>query len=232
MKTLFLVCLCVLMSLPVLAQEDECLDLGGTFDTPTNVCSFANGLTIEIDIPVEFASYPASTMTVINQFLDEQRTQIFEAAAADPTPPGHYFLSIETDIFSFDSYVRSVLFTISAYTGGAHPNLYYTTYTFDRRDGHLIDLEHLLTGSNPLATISPIVQADLLAQMGADADATWITSGTGTTRSNYASFVLTDSALIFYFPPYQVAPYVAGAFTVEVPFASIRAVFRPPYLKG
>ncbi len=233
MKVLLLACVLVGMSVPVFAQEEPCLDLGGTFDGVTNVCTFPTGLTIEIDYPAEFDSYPAATMIVIDQFLLDRQTEIVAAAAADPAPPGPYFLSIQTDIFSFDSYVRSVLFTISEYTGGAHPNLYYTTYTFDTRDGHFIDLEDLfMTGSDPLATIFPIVQADLVAQMGVDADLTWINGGTGTTFSNYASFVLTDTALIFYFPPYQVAPYAAGAFTVEVPFSSIRAIFRPPYLKG
>lgn len=234
LKVLFLTCLFAVLPLLVFAQqEDTCLDLGGTFDGVTNVCTFANGLTIEIDYPAEFASYPAATMTVIDQFLIDWQTQIAEAAAADPAPPGPYFLAIVTDIFAYDSYVRSVLFTISEYTGGAHPNLYYATYTFDTRDGHFIDLEDLfISGSDPLATIFPIVQADLAAQMGSGADLTWINSGTGTNFDNYASFVLTDTALIFYFPPYQVAPYAAGAFSVEVPLSGIRAIFRPPYLKG
>jgi hypothetical protein len=234
LKLLVLTCLAALFSLPVLAQqEDTCADLGGTFDAVTNVCTFANGLTIQIDYPTEFNTYPASTMTVIDQFLVDRQVEIAEAAALDPAPPGPYFLGIETDIFAFDSYVRSVLFTISDYTGGAHPNLYYRTFTFDTRDGHFIDLEDLfVSGSDPLATISPIVQADLAVQMGPGADLTWIASGTGMTFSNYYSFVLTDTTFIFYFPPYQVAPYAAGAFNVEVPFSTIRAIFRPPYLKG
>ncbi len=233
-KWLLILCLiAVLPGVPILAQEDVCLDLGGTFDGVTHVCSFTNGLTITIDYPAEFATYPASTMTVIDQFLEDQQVAIYNAAAADPTPPGPYFLGIDTDIFAYDSHVRSILFTISDYTGGAHPNLYYTTYTFDQRDGHFIDLEDLfIPGSDPLATIFPIVQADLLAQMGVGADETWINSGTGTTWSNYASFVLTSDSLIFYFPPYQVAPYAAGPFEVVIPLADIRAIFRPPYLKG
>lgn len=234
LNLLVLACLFVGMSVPVFAQqEDTCLDLGGMFDSTTNICSFANGLTIEIDYPTEFDTYPASTMTVIDQFLIDRQEEIVAAAAADPAPPGPYFLSIETDIFAYDSYVRSVLFTIRDYTGGAHPNLYYATYTFDTRDGHFIDPEDLfIPGSDPLATIFPIVQADLAAQMGSGADLTWINSGTGTNFDNYANFVLTNSALIFYFPPYQVAPYAAGAFNVEVPLSSIRDIFRPPYLKG
>jgi hypothetical protein len=233
MKTLFLVCLFAVMFVPVLAQEDKCLDLGGTFDSTTRVCTFANGLTIKIDRPAEFASYPASTRLVLDQFLADQQQQIYNAAAADPTPIGPYSLNIETDIFSFDAYVRSVLFSIADYTGGAHPNLVYRTFTFDTRDGHFINLEALFVpGSNPLATIFPLVKADLVAQQGGIADTTWIDSGTGTTLSNYANFVLTNTAIVFYFPPYQVAPYAGGPFNVDVPYTSIRAIWRPPYLKG
>lgn len=234
MKRLFLVCVFALMiAVPVFAQQDVCIDLGGTFNSTTNVCTFANGLTIEIDYPAEFNTYPASTMAVIDDFLVDWQTQIRDAAAADPNPPGPYFLGVETDIISYDAFVRSVLFTIADYTGGAHPNLYYKTYTFDTRDGHFIDLDDLfVANSNPLATIGPVVEADLMAQMGSGADSTWIHSGTGTTWSNYANFVLTDTALIFYFPPYQVAPYAGGPFNVDVSLTSIRSIFRPPYRKG
>jgi hypothetical protein len=234
LKCLLLACLLVGISVPVFAQQEvTCVALGGTFDSTTNVCTFANGLTIEIDYPTEFDTYPVSTMTVIDGFLIDRQEEIVAAADADPAPPGPYFLSIETEIFAFNSYVRSVLFTISDYTGGAHPNLYYRTLTFDTRDGHFIDLEDLfIAGSDPLATIFPIVQADLVAQLGAAADLTWINSGTGTNFDNYTSFVLTDEAIVFYFPPFQVAAGAAGAFNVEVPLSSIRDIFRPPYLKG
>jgi hypothetical protein len=216
---------------PAFAQENACLDLGGTYNSTTGVCSFANGLTIDIEYPTEFASEPWA-QAVIDNWLDEQRTAIVEAAEiGSASSPGPYFLGIEYDIFQYEPDVKSILFTISDYTGGAHPNLYYQTFTFNLETNTVLDLEDLLLPGG-LNTISTIVIADLTTQMGSGADVAWINGGAGPTWENYASFVLDADSFTFYFPPYQVAPYAAGPFNVDVPLSTIRSAFRPPYMKG
>jgi len=234
MKTIILVCLAALLLVaPAFAQEDACVDLGGTYDSTTGVCSFVNGLTIEIEYPTEFADEPWA-MNVIDDFLDEQRTAIVDAAeVGSASSPGPYFLGIEYDIFQYEPNVKSILFTISDYTGGAHPNLYYQTFTFNFHNNTVLELDDLLVPSGtPLTTVSTLVIADLVAQMGVGADDSWIAGGAGPTYENYANFVLDADSFTFYFPPYQVAPYAAGPFHVDVPLSSLRSVFRPPYMKG
>jgi hypothetical protein len=90
--------------------------------------------------------------------------------------------------------VLSLKFTISDYTGGAHGNLYFQTYTFDLVQSRIFTLNDLfLPGIDPLATLAPIVQADLAAQMGEFADPTWIQEGTDS-LDEYVSFVITPDS--------------------------------------
>jgi hypothetical protein len=102
---------------------------------------------------------------------------------------------------------------------------------FDLAQEQQVMLDDLFTSTeDALAVISPIVQADLTAQMDEDlADPQWIEDGTGTNPDNYQNFVLTEDSLIFFFPPFQVAPYAAGAFEVTIPLADISSVLAPEY---
>lgn len=40
-------------------------------------------------------------------------------------------------------------------------------------------------------------------------------------KENYQVFALTNNSIIFYFNEYQIAPYVAGSFEMELPYESI-----------
>ncbi len=82
---------------------------------------------------------------------------------------------------------------------------------------------------DPLATIAPLVQASLAAQLGDMADAAWIEEGASPDPANYQDWLLTPEALTFIFEPYQVAAYAAGPQTVSIPLTEIAGLLAPQF---
>jgi hypothetical protein len=143
-------------------------------------------------------------------------------------------------------------------TGGAHPIPLQAAFVFDRRAGKLVTLDDLF--AQPQAArkaLADFAHDALLKRFmadvptpasGASPDATrdWksgmvqmLDHGTRPTTVNYALFVVRAGAgekarspgITLVFPPYQVAPYVYGTQTVDVP-TGVFAKFLEPRYRG
>lgn len=213
------------------AQADPCQQKGGTWDAAQQKCTQAATVQIQIDYPLTLSQNPVAG-PVIDQFLQKQRQDFF-TPLADPMfyySPGPLTLTITYEEIPFSADITTLKFTIDTYLGGPHPNMLYQTFTFDLKGQRVLTLNDLfLPGSNPLTVIDPIVEQSLKTQLGDYADATMIQQGTGTDPANYQNFTITPDGLTFFFPPYQVAPYVAGPQTVTIPLASLSTILAAPF---
>ncbi|MDE2054394.1 MAG: DUF3298 domain-containing protein [Xanthomonadaceae bacterium] len=143
----------------------------------------------------------------------------------------------------------------SSDTGGAHPNPVQAAFVFDRKAGRLIALDDLF--ANPDAArraLANFAHDTLLRKLMAnapkpgegspDAIREWksnmlqmLDGGTKPTTVNYSVFVVRAGAaqdapspgLTLIFPPYQVAPYVDGTQTVDVPASTFAKFLKPAY---
>ncbi|MDE2224538.1 MAG: DUF3298 domain-containing protein [Xanthomonadaceae bacterium] len=143
----------------------------------------------------------------------------------------------------------------SSDTGGAHPNPVQAAFVFDRKAGRLIALDDLF--ANPDAArraLANFAHDTLLRKLMAnapkpgegspDAIREWksnmlqmLDGGTKPTTVNYSVFVVLAGAaqdapspgLTLIFPPYQVAPYVEGTQTVDVPASTFAKFLKPAY---
>lgn len=138
-------------------------------------------------------------------------------------------------------------------TGGAHPNPIDGSFVLDTQAGKVITLDDLFTDPEQarqhLSEISrEALQKTLLAKVpgGAKTPAKvrkeWqdnmremIDDGTRPTQENFSEFVVLAGAgdkasgLQLIFSPYQVAPYVYGTQTVDVPVDAIADLLKPAY---
>ncbi|MBS0381506.1 MAG: DUF3298 domain-containing protein [Proteobacteria bacterium] len=140
-------------------------------------------------------------------------------------------------------------------TGGAHPIPVEAAFVFDRKAGKLITLDDLF--ANPDAArkaLANYAHDTLLKKFMADAPKPgegtpaalreWksnmtqmLNDGTRPTTVNYSVFVVRAGAtqaaaspgLTLVFPPYQVAPYVFGTQTVDVPASVFTQFLKPEY---
>ena len=140
-------------------------------------------------------------------------------------------------------------------TGGAHPIPVEAAFVLDRKAGKLITLDDLFTDPDAARTaLANFAHDTLLKKLMAhtpkpgegspEAIREWKTNmtqmlGTGTkpTSVNYSVFVVRagttpDAAspgLTLVFPPYQVAAYVYGTQTVDVPASVFVKFLKPGY---
>jgi hypothetical protein len=125
--------------------------------------------------------------------------------------------------------------------GAMHGNYGFSSWVFVLDP--LVRITHLTTvftdADEALATLQTEVRPLLLAQLEQQAESVvphedrlyWmeaIVSGTADWTA-FGNFGFSDTGLLLLFPPYQVAPYSAGALSVEVPYASIFPLLRRPY---
>jgi hypothetical protein len=220
------------------AQEDDCLQKGGMWDTAQQKCLIDVGITIKIDYPLDL-SKTAFIGQVVNQFLAEQRTAFLSPLTEERLyySPGPLTLQIDYDTSNFSDQIVNLKFTVYSFQGGAHGTTTTTTYTFDLGQQRVLSLSDLFVpGSDPLSEIGPLVEADLDARLTTDlahlSDADWIHQGTGENPDNYRSWTITPDGLTFYFDAVQVAAYVAGTQTVTIPLAQLSDILVPPFNGG
>lgn len=147
-----------------------------------------------------------------------------------------YELGIEYTIHE-NSSTLSFVYQLFADTGGAHPNTYYRTFTFDKKTGEALSMHDLFTEGSPyLETLSKASRAKLLPLIAertqsqiSEVDTDYIASGTMAEEDAFQNFYLEGDALVLVFPPYQVGPYVLGM--IELPIStkelpSLKAEYR------
>jgi hypothetical protein len=131
----------------------------------------------------------------------------------------------------------SYLFQIYADTGGAHPNTYYRTFTFDKGTGAELALKDLFApGAGYLAKLSSVSRAQLPVIIASreqvsveEVDTSMLTEGTKPDAASFQTFFVDGSDLVLVFPPYQVGPYVLGTVLLPVPLASLSDLLAPAY---
>lgn len=119
---------------------------------------------------------------------------------------------------------------IYTYTlGAAHPNTTSIALNYDLGTGEIVELDHLFdAASSYLDTLSTAVEAGLLSEAEARGLSTtelW-EEGYNPTADNFQRFTLGPDSLAIHFPPYAVAPYVAGEFEVHIPYSRLAPILR------
>lgn len=131
----------------------------------------------------------------------------------------------------------SYVFEIYSDTLGAHPNVYYRTFSFDTQTGASLQLSDIFTpGVNYLGQLSTIASAKLPQILAdreqisvSDVDTDYMHSGISPEPESFQSWYVQGSKLTIVFPPYQVGPYALG--TIELPIAlsqlpSLKATYK------
>lgn len=148
-----------------------------------------------------------------------------------------YRLVAQTDTFAI------VQASGSAWTGGAHPNPLLASFAYDLRAGRVIALRDLFSDFRAAETaLAQAARRRLLARLGKGddqeplaSDPRMVRDGTATGKGNYQYFSLLTGAdrkahgLRLIFPTYQVAAYVAGPQSVDVPSKVFAHWLKPAY---
>jgi hypothetical protein len=215
----------------VLHAQEEPVDcpLGGAYNEEADQCDMA--ITINVAYPNWIKESEAALTTIGNQ-LASVRSEFLGAVDVMFVPYSWAgSLDVTYEEFEHGAALRSVVFTIYTYTGGAHPNRYFLSTTVDTIADRALTLEADIfqPGADVIAALQPLVVADLTAQQAEYADADWINTGTDE-LTDYTAWAIDTGDLVLFFPPYQVAAYAAGDFTVRIPVDNLSGVINPMLL--
>jgi len=158
-----------------------------------------------------------------------------EEIAGEPPVSGSdvsYSLDVSNNTMIATDDLLSFELTFYDYSGGAHPNSYTRTFTYDVKSGKRLQLRELFkSNTNYLKPISDYCIEALKKQMrdvenGIEPDEKWIKEGAGPKDENYGNWSVSKKGLVVTFDPYQVAPYAAGPQVVVVPYKILKDIVK------
>ena len=223
-------------SAPVLSLAEFCVQKGYTWNDADSSCSFVQEgnetqPTIQFDYPIELIQSALAEST-LDSYLNDYRANFMQMYEESYMPEfGSWFTEHSYTIYHHSPTVASVVFTITDYTGGAHPNTYFQSFTFDTAANQVLAFEDIFAeGVDPLASIIPIAREKLLAklaELGMDADTANMFVPPGTDDlGDFQNFALTDTDLLLFFSQNQVAPSAAGTVQINIPFSELEGLLR------
>ncbi len=165
-------------------------------------------LSISIRYPItHIASIDQTFEKMISREIAEFRSAI---PKVKPNPDWKYDLTIDFKVFR-KSDLKTFVFTIFTFIGGAHPTTRTVTYCFDMKSGREIAITDVINPNQVL----PIIIKELKSRKISDDK--WIEEG----AKDLSKFALSGNYLIIYYDQYQVAPYVAGRQEVRIKLRDI-----------
>ena len=118
--------------------------------------------------------------------------------------------------------ILSLVLSVESYTNGAaHPNHYQKVLHYDVTTGNGVMLLDLFKDKNEAySAVSKEAIKKLNALFVKEGTPDWFREGAAPTAENYENFILNADTLTIIFNPYQVAAYVRGAVTIDIPLTA------------
>lgn len=192
--------------------------------------------------------YPYTSNEKINkpikEFVDQAISDFKkDAVPVDPeTGAAPNALDISYSTIPFNDDIVTFKYDIYINTGGAHPNSYTFTQTFDLKKGIEYTNKDILGTQDAISVVAnesiSILKNNIKKALNEametteelDQDSlTWIENGAGPDPANYQAIAIQPDQLVIYFNPYQVAPYAAGPQEVHIPMTKVRSVLPAPF---
>jgi hypothetical protein len=185
----------------------------------------ANGYEVDFKFPVTGEERIDSEISnIVNQL-----TSTFEDEAKSflPNPSGEdrdYTLIANYEAKLGDKY-DTFVFLMSVDFGGAHPNHFYRTVTFDKNQS-VISIEDLLKrefgGTGVLDKISGLAQEKIANKLGENVNTDMLEAGTKPSFDSFKNFYIDGESIVFLFEPYAVAPYAYSTQEAKISFSEIK----------
>lgn len=206
---------------------------GGTQAAASTVTATDRRVTITAPTGVE--RYPVLAEAIERVIAQHRHSfqEMVAEAAADGDPADTWELTIDYRGLVGNRYLRVVEGDGYVYIGGAHGMPIIERYTYDGHGKRIMAIDDWFEGDAVWSVISDHARRSLPGLVGDYAVPEMIESGTAADPASFALYEPVFSAdgpvmaFRIIFPPYRVAPYVAGPQSVDVPLSELA-----PYLTG
>jgi hypothetical protein len=220
---------------PAASLAEICQQKGYTWNDSNSTCRFdqegnESQPSIRIQYPIELIQSELAEASLDN-YLNGYRANFMQIYEENYMPEfGSWFTEHSYTIYHHSPTVASVVFTITDYTGGAAPNTYFQSFTYDTAANQVLAFEDIFAeGVDPLSII-PIAREKVLAklaELGMDAETANGFVPTGTDELvDFQNFALSDTDLLLFFGQTQVAPSAAGTVQINIPLSELEGLLR------
>ena len=127
-----------------------------------------------------------------------------------------YYLYITYKDYYY-KYFISIIFNISYFSGGAHPNYYIETINYNIKTNEFITINDLVKNNNNLLyDLSNISRSYFKKKSAFNNILDMLYEGTKPNINNFSKFTISKNGFTFYFERYQIAPYYYGEYSLTV----------------
>lgn len=196
-------------------QATACGQFGGTLAGQTCAVHEETGkYTVDMVFPSDYPDQQA-----LIDLLNTQRDGFLDLLKERPDREDPYALELKGTPYQSTDTV-SLVFQEYVNVGGAHPTTNYDALNYDLKTKAPITFETLFKpGSDPVATLDPIVQAELTKRLDG-----YEIPPNPSGAEIYQSFALTDDAVIFFLSQGAWAFEAAGPQEISIPRADLAAI--------
>lgn len=199
--------------------------------TPVSIKKETSMYVLDVKYPQGFKEEKVNT--AVKDFVEFTKKSFFgelsegELVSLDDT--GKSGLNITYSLPYQEHGALSVRFNVSIYhRGAAHP--LNTVSVLNFINGKQVVLADLFVpGVDYLKPISDLCSKEITEKKISDAK--WIKAGTKPVAENYQAWSFTPQGLAIIFDSYQVAAYVYGEQTVDIPLSALSTLIKPELLK-
>jgi len=169
------------------------------------------------------ASIPSASVSVEESFRLFQKN--YKEFKSDfPDAPGCWQVELKGDTVMTTAKVLQYKLDHYAFTGGAHPNSFRSFHIFDLTSGEETDIKKFVTDSvSLLKLVDKYFRKTESLAPGADLEKAgyFLLNNQFFIPSNYA---LTREGVLFYYNPYEIAPYARGVIQFVIPYSELENV--------
>jgi inhibitor of cysteine peptidase len=123
--------------------------------------------------------------------------------------------------------ILSILMSNYTYSGGAHGNDIWNSYTFDLKTGKMLSLGDLMAGDSGYnAFINSTIRTEIDRRAGLDE---LMENAEFKDIGDDPAYYLTSDAIVFYFQEYEYFPYAAGIQEFPVKYADLSGMLKKEY---
>lgn len=127
-----------------------------------------------------------------------------------------------------DNGTMSISVIYYEYSGGAHGYTFKETLNLDLMNEKELLLKELFDGS---ADYQKVLTDEILEEMYKEKENLFPETLQDFKASDNLNFYLTDEGIVFYFNPYEIAPYVRGIAEYKVPYESLKNVLNKDFAR-
>jgi len=183
-------------------------------------------LRVHIEVPrVEGTSAGVATVNeIVGRWATAEEHSFVKEVRTLPSSPGSTSSLVASARVTDDtpSVLSLRVDVLESVAGAAHPGERVVTFNFLPSSGRLLALGDLFEpGSDYLATLSRLAEAQLAARFGQGAE---VSSFAGPSSGNFGAWYLEPTALVLAFPG---APVALGVPEVRIPLSSLKGLLLP-----